>query len=92
MADPTVLVVEHEPALREALCATLSVAGFPVKSAPEGKAALVHLEKNKHIGLLLSDIQTQPLDSSTLLRRARTQKPDLPVLFIVAHKYRSYCY
>ncbi|ABA58819.1 two component Sigma-54 specific, transcriptional regulator, Fis famliy [Nitrosococcus oceani ATCC 19707] len=85
MMHPTVLVVEHEPALREALCATLSVAGFPVKSVPEGKAALVQLEKNKHIGLLLSDIQTQPLDSSTLLRRARTQKPDLPVLFIAAH-------
>ncbi|ADJ29039.1 sigma-54-dependent transcriptional regulator [Nitrosococcus watsonii] len=85
MTHPTVLVVEHEPALREALCATLSVAGFPVKSVPEGKAALAQLEKNKHIGLLLSDIQTQPLDSSTLLRRARTQKPDLPVLFIAAH-------
>jgi len=45
MSQPTVLIVEDDSALRDALCATVELAGFGVRSAENGKQALQLIEK-----------------------------------------------
>ncbi len=44
MSSATVLVVEDDAALREALCDTLELAGYRVIAVEDGQAALVRLE------------------------------------------------
>jgi two-component system response regulator FlrC len=82
MAD--VLVVEDDTDLREALCATLRLAGLTVAEAAEGTAALAVLA-GQPARLVVTDIQMRPLDGIGLLRRLRVEHPGLPVLLMTAY-------
>ena len=84
MSQATVLIVEDDPALREALCDTLELAGFPVKSAAEGNAALQILDREP-VGMVVSDVQMRPLDGHSLLRQIKQVYPGLPVLLMTAY-------
>ncbi len=84
MSQATVLVVEDEPTLRDALCDTLELAGYPVERAGDGSEALSKLASHD-IGMVVSDLQMQPMDGQTLLTRIRTTRPDLPVLMMTAY-------
>ena len=80
----SVLVVEDDLMLREALCDTLELAGYPVVSAVDGKDAIRTLEKNK-ISMVVSDVQMEPMDGHTLLKNLRSNHPDLPVVLMTAY-------
>lgn len=84
MSLATVLIVEDDPALREALSETLELAGYPVKAAEEGSAALEILQQEP-VGMVVSDVQMRPMDGHTLLRQIKTTHPDLPVLLMTAY-------
>ncbi|MCU7931200.1 MAG: sigma-54 dependent transcriptional regulator [Candidatus Thiodiazotropha sp. (ex Codakia rugifera)] len=84
MSLATVLIVEDDPALREALSDTLELAGYPVCVAEEGGAAL-QLLRQASIGMVVSDVQMQPMDGHSLLRQIRDDYPDLPVLLMTAY-------
>ncbi|MCU7906442.1 MAG: sigma-54 dependent transcriptional regulator [Candidatus Thiodiazotropha sp. (ex Epidulcina cf. delphinae)] len=84
MSHATVLIVEDDPALREALSDTLELAGYPVHAVEEGGAALAILQQ-RPVGMLVSDVQMQPMDGHSLLRRVRKAYPDLPVLLMTAY-------
>ncbi len=84
MSDASVLIVEDEPALREALCDTLDLAGFPVTAAGNGREALEVLAR-EDVAMVISDVQMQPMDGHALLERIRQQRPDLPVLLMTAY-------
>lgn len=84
MSQATVLVVEDEPSLRDALCDTLQLAGYPVETADDGTEALDKL-RNREIGLVVSDVQMKPMDGNTLLKKIRGSHPDLPVLLMTAY-------
>ncbi|HWQ94296.1 MAG TPA: hypothetical protein VN418_02200, partial [Gammaproteobacteria bacterium] len=45
MSHSTVLVVEDDLSLREALCDTLQLAGYPVLAAENGREALEFLDE-----------------------------------------------
>ncbi len=81
---PTVLVVEDDVSLREALSDTLQLAGYHVASAADGAMALDILERNP-VDLVVSDVQMTPMDGHTLLRRIKQSKPDMPVVLITAY-------
>jgi two-component system response regulator FlrC len=83
MSLATVLIVEDDPALREALSDTLELAGYPICVAEEGGAAL-NLLQQKSVGMVISDVQMQPMDGHSLLRNIRQHYPDLPVLLMTA--------
>jgi two-component system response regulator FlrC len=83
MSLATVLIVEDDPALREALSDTLELAGYPICVAEEGGAAL-NLLQQKSVGMVISDVQMQPMDGHSLLREIRQRYPDLPVLLMTA--------
>jgi two-component system response regulator FlrC len=83
MSDPQLLVVEDDTALREALCDTLTLAGYSVAAAADGRAAL-DLIDNGEIALVVSDVRMQPMDGQTLLRHIKERRPELPVLMMTA--------
>jgi two-component system response regulator FlrC len=84
MSLATVLIVEDDPSLREALSDTLELAGYPICLAEEGGAALDLLQQTS-VGMVISDVQMKPMDGHSLLRQIRERYPDLPVLLMTAY-------
>ncbi|MEJ2059030.1 MAG: sigma-54 dependent transcriptional regulator [Gammaproteobacteria bacterium] len=82
--DRKVLVVEDDIDLREALCDTLELAGFNVISAGDGQEALRCLERAE-VGLVVSDVQMQPMGGLVMLKRIKARFPDLPVVLMTAY-------
>lgn len=88
MSLSTILVVEDDAALREALCDTLQQAGYGVAAAADGRAALELLgdsQRGPGIAMIVSDVQMNRMDGHTLLKQLRQQRPDLPVLLMTAY-------
>lgn len=79
-----VLIVEDDDALREALTDTLLLGGHEVVSAEDGSSALALLASTR-VGLVLSDVQMQPMDGETLLREVKLRYPWLPVMLMTAY-------
>ncbi len=78
----TVLVVEDDQAVRAAACAMLEDLGYRWLDAPDGESALKLLEGGADIQLLFTDVvMPGPIKGAELVARARTLRPDLPVLF-----------
>ena len=84
MSHSTVLVVEDDPDLREALCDTLELSGFQVESAGDGSAALECLNRCS-VGMVISDVHMRPMDGHTLLARIKERSPQTPVLLMTAY-------
>ncbi|MCL5975157.1 MAG: sigma-54 dependent transcriptional regulator [Gammaproteobacteria bacterium] len=84
MTQSMIMVVEDDANLRIALCDTLELAGYRVTATDHGQKALDKLA-NEPISLLLSDLQMQPMDGHTLLKKARAMLPSLPVVMMTAY-------
>lgn len=84
MNQSTVLVVEDEPSLREALSDTLDVAGYAVETAGNGEEA-IQLLSSHDIRMVISDVQMKPVDGYDLLNHIRSNRPDIPVLLMTAY-------
>ena len=84
MNQSTILVVEDDANLRGALCDTLELAGYRVSGMEHGQSALDKMV-SEPVGLLLSDLQMQPMDGHTLLKKAKALMPDLPVVMMTAY-------
>jgi len=84
MTAANVLVVEDDNALREALTDTLTLAGFAVRAAADGREALGLIDR-EDIVLVVSDVRMQPMDGATLLRHVKERRPELPVLMMTAY-------
>ena len=66
MSSPAVLIVEDDANLREALFDTLNSDTLSVLTADSGPSALDILNTND-VGLVISDLQMEPMDGVTLL-------------------------
>lgn len=84
MTQSMIMVVEDDANLRHALCDTLELAGYRVTATDQGQQALDKLS-SEPVGLLLSDLQMQPMDGHTLLKKARAMLPTLPVVMMTAY-------
>lgn len=84
MNTATIMVVEDDPELMEALRETLSLAGYGVETASNGADALLQLE-NLAVDLVVSDIQMPKMDGHALLKKIKTNHPDLPVMLMTAY-------
>jgi len=85
MQADTILVVEDEPLIRDAVCADLSDAGFDVREAASGAEALEILTREPMIDALLTDIRMPgPVDGWALAERARFDHGDLPIIYVTA--------
>lgn len=79
-----ILIVEDDEGLREALCDTVELAGYEAIAAGDGQAALKALRQHR-VGLVVSDVQMQPMDGHTLLREIKAAYPYVPVLLMTAY-------
>ena len=80
----SVLVVEDDRDLREALCDTLELAGFTAHQVDSGEAALAWLGKHS-TELVVSDVNMGGISGHELLAQLQSQYPYLPVLLITAY-------
>ncbi len=79
-----VLIVDDEPNLRKILSAQLTRDGYDALTAEDGEQGL-HLLREHHIDLVITDLKMPKVDGMTLLKRALEIEPELPVVLITAH-------
>ena len=82
--NESVLVVEDDAALREALVDTLHAAGIPALAAADAAAAL-HLLASEELALVISDVHMPGPDGYQLLTSIKRLRPDLPVVLMTAY-------
>lgn len=84
MNSATILIVEDDQELLEALRDTLQLAGYNVKKAANGEQALAILDQYE-INLVISDIQMPVMDGHKLLKSIKTKHHDTPVMLMTAY-------
>ena len=80
----SVLVVEDDAALRDALVDTLRAADLPALAAPDAPTAL-QLLQSEQIALVISDVQMPGPNGYQLLSSIKRLRPDLPVVLMTAY-------
>jgi two-component system response regulator AtoC len=83
MARFRILVVDDDRASRELLARILVARGHDVLALPDGKDALVALERGP-VDLVVSDIRMADVDGLQLTDRMREAAPDTPVVLVTA--------
>ena len=84
MRNLPVLIVEDDPDLLEALCATLELDGYITLAASSGEQA-IDLLRTRPTGLVISDVQMRPMDGYTLLQAIKRSHPWIPVVLMTAY-------
>ncbi len=84
MNELSILIVEDDQDLLEAICTTVKLSGYKALGASSGATAL-DLLSSQPIGLVISDVQMQPIDGNILLRKIKETYPDIPVLLMTAY-------
>lgn len=84
MTQATVLIVEDDTALRDALCATVKLAGFGVEAAGNAVQAMQMIEISDY-SLVVSDVQMTGMSGHALLQKLKSTVPELPVVLMTAY-------
>jgi len=84
MAKTTILIVEDDAGLREALFDTLLLGDYDVIEADSAESALMKLNAHK-VDLVVSDIQMGEMSGLTLLKNIKAKFPNMPVLLMTAY-------
>jgi len=80
----TILIVEDDVSLRDALCDTLSMTDYTVLTADGGMAALDILAEQK-VAMVISDVQMESMDGHTLLKKIKSRWESIPVILMTAY-------
>ncbi|MCP4058753.1 MAG: sigma-54-dependent Fis family transcriptional regulator [Pseudoalteromonas sp.] len=80
----TILVVEDDAGLREALIDTLEMSGIACVAADSAEQAMIQLKKSE-FSLVVSDVQMGAMSGLDLLRSIKLNYPELPVLMMTAY-------
>ena len=78
-----VLVVDDEATLTDLLSMALRLEGFQVRSAGDGRTAVVAAREFRPDTVVL-DVMLPDMDGLEVLRRLRAEAPEVPVLFLTA--------
>lgn len=81
---PTILVVDDEINMQTLMRMILEDRGYQVITENCAEAALPHLQ-NLDVDVILSDLRMPGIGGEELVRRARLDRPDVPVIVITAH-------
>jgi two-component system, OmpR family, response regulator len=79
----TVLVVDDEPSIVDAVATSLRYEGYAVETAASGRAALLAAHAASP-GLIILDVMLPDLDGFEVTRRLRSEGVHAPVLFLTA--------
>ncbi len=83
--NPSILVVEDDSSLREALVDTLLLEDMNVLSVNSAEEALVTLAKVSDIELVVSDVNMGAMSGHDLLNQVKREYSHIPVLLITAY-------
>jgi DNA-binding response OmpR family regulator len=75
----TILVVDDDPAIRDALALLLEDEGYVVHTAPDGLAALEVVARDS-LDLVITDLYMPGLDGPGLIAQMRCERSDLPII------------
>jgi CheY-like chemotaxis protein len=81
----TVLVVDDEAPIRMLARRVLEDAGYQVTEAAGGLDAIELLSKGTTLDLLMADLDMPNLGGDEMVRRIRSTRPDLKVLYVTGH-------
>ncbi|PLX35980.1 MAG: Fis family transcriptional regulator [Hyphomicrobiales bacterium] len=84
MAHSTVLLIDDEEALRDALAQGLELAGHRVHALPGPEGALDHIGRDFN-GVLVTDIRMPKVDGLQLMKTVLDIDAALPVILITGH-------
>jgi two-component system alkaline phosphatase synthesis response regulator PhoP len=80
---PSILLVEDEENLHEALKLNLELEGYEVSSAYDGAAALKAIQ-SEYFDLLILDVMVPEIDGINITETVRLQHIDVPILILSA--------
>ena len=83
--DATVLVVDDDEGVRLVTAGFLRDLGYSVIEAPNAEVAVTLAHGDEPIDLLVTDVMMPGVPGPVLAARLRTERPNLPVLYITAH-------
>ncbi|WP_434559493.1 PAS domain S-box protein [Pseudomonas sp. D2-30] len=89
IAGETVLLVEDEPAVRMLVLDLLATLGYTALEAEDAKRALVLLESEQRIDLLVTDVGLPGMNGRQLAEIARQHRPGLKVLFMTGYAQKA---
>ncbi|WP_313177560.1 response regulator [Massilia sp.] len=79
-----ILLAEDDPAVSYILARYLDKAGFAVRAAPDGRAALALFDAEP-ADLLVTDFRMPGMNGEELILALRRRQPDLPALIVSAY-------
>ncbi|MDD2859337.1 MAG: response regulator transcription factor [Candidatus Nanopelagicales bacterium] len=88
MSQPTILIVDDEPGVRELLGDALSMSGYQTLEAPDGIEALTVLHRHT-VDLMLIDVNMPKMDGFALLEKHRRDGHQTPVIMLSARGERA---
>ncbi len=85
-----ILLVDDEPAIREAVSCTLQASGYEVFTAEDGRDALaLYHQRRAEIDLVLTDISMGQMDGVTLSRALKHLNPDVRIIVSSGHFHKD---
>lgn len=84
MSQTSILIVEDDAGLREALVDTLLLGGYKIIEANSAEQAMIKLNSHK-VDLIVSDIQMGQMSGLSLLRSVKNKYPNMPMLLMTAY-------
>jgi len=78
----TILLVEDEDMVRTVAERALTRNGYTVVTATNGEEGLEILEERQDFDMIISDVVMPIMDGPAMVKQAREQLPDIPVLFM----------
>jgi DNA-binding NtrC family response regulator len=83
-AAERILIVEDKDSLRAVLRKTLEAEGFAVDEAPDGRAALERIRRDR-FAMVLTDLRLPRADGHSVLKAAVAADPEMPVILMTAY-------
>ena len=81
---PTILIIDDEEAIRNALRDILEMEDYEVEEAKDGIDALSKIKQNSY-DAIICDIKMPKMDGMEVLERAQLICPDVPIIMISGH-------
>lgn len=81
---PTILIIDDEEAIRNALRDILEMEEYEVEEAKDGIDALSKIKQNSY-DAIICDIKMPKMDGMEVLERAQLICPDVPIIMISGH-------
>ena len=83
-ATDRILLVEDKESLRAVLKKTLEAEGFGVEEAPDGRAAVEKIRRDRY-AMVLTDLRLPGASGHEVLTAAQSADPEMPVILMTAY-------